>query len=133
LGSDAFIERTAAIISKKVSRTTSDEFYSLLAALRELGKNDGTASSELLTDEHFRIDNRDGFTGSYGELHLNFLLSYQLLHETIENIRRDDPGISFINLLIAAHKELVETKALQRDFVLGRIKIFLPNIFSDFA
>jgi hypothetical protein len=36
-------------------------------------------------------------------------------------------------LLPAAHKELVEKKALQRDFVLGRIKTFLPKIFADFA
>jgi hypothetical protein len=37
LGVEAFIRRTASIISNKVKLTTSDSFNSLLAALRELG------------------------------------------------------------------------------------------------
>jgi hypothetical protein len=105
----------------------------LLLALRELGKNGKTVQPELLTDGHFRIANEDGFCGNYGDLYLNFLLSYQLLRETIEAIKYGNPGISFTKLLLAVHGELVEQKALQRDFVLGRIKTFLPNIFADFT
>jgi hypothetical protein len=130
---EAFIERTTAIISQKVKLTTSSEFNALLTALRELGKNGKTVHPELLTDGHFRIANEDGFGGNYGDLYLNFLLSYQLLRETIVAIKYRNSSISFMELLPAAHKELVEQKALQREFVLGRIKTFLPNIFADFA
>jgi hypothetical protein len=133
LSTDVFIKKTAVIISAKVKLTTSDKFNSLLETLRELGKNGNITQSELLMDEHFRIDHADKFSGNYGDLYLNFLLSYQLLRETMAAIKRDKPGISFTELLRDTHKELVETKALQRDFVLGRIKTFLPRIFSDFA
>jgi hypothetical protein len=133
LRKEAFIERTQSIIQKKVRLTTSHEFNNLLSALRELGKNDKYAQPELLADEHFRISDEDDFNGNYGDLYLNFLLSYQLLRETIEAIKYNIPGILFTKLLIAVHQELVEKKALQRDFVLGRIKMFLPKIISDLA
>jgi hypothetical protein len=132
---ESFIERTRQIIEKKVMLTTSKEFNDLLSALRQLDKNGKITQPELLTDGHFRIAYEDGFTGNYGDLYLNFLLSYQLLHETIIalKIKSSNHDISFMDLLPAVHKELVEKKALQRDFVLGRIKTFLPNIFADFA
>jgi hypothetical protein len=133
LRQEAFIERMAAIISQKVILTTSSEFNILLTALRELGKNGKIVQPELLTDGHFRIANEDGFSGNYGDLYINFLLSYQLLRETIEAIKYGNSTTSFMGLLPTVHKELVEKKALDRDFVLGRIKTFLPNIFDDFA
>jgi hypothetical protein len=132
LKTNVFIKRIVDIISKKINLTKSDEFNSLLAALKKLGKSSKITPSELLVDGHFRIDGADGFVGNYGDLYLNFLLSYRLLSETIMNIMNDNHDISLTDLLLAVHKDLVETKALQRDFVLGRIKTFLPNIVSDF-
>jgi hypothetical protein len=129
----AFIERAKAIIIKKVQLTTSREFNALLLALRALGKNGINQQPELLTDEHFRIAKEDDFIGNYGDLYINFLLSYRLLRETIEAVKYSNPGILFTELLPAVHRELVEKKALQRDFVLGRIKTFVPKIFADFA
>jgi hypothetical protein len=131
---EVFIEKTRGIINQKVKLTTSSEFNSLLSSLRKLGKNGvSTQQTELLTDWHFRIAVDDGFRGNYGDLYLNFLLSYQLLKETIEAIKYKNPNIEFEELLPAVHKELVEKKALQRDFVFGRIRTFIPNIFLDFA
>jgi hypothetical protein len=127
-----FIERTKTIIARKVKLTTSDQFNALLDALKQIDTNNTALTSELLTDEHFRIGNDDEFTGNYGDLYLNFLLSYQLLQETMFALKINTPDISFIELLPKVHKELVEKKALQRNFVLGRIKLFLPNIFVDF-
>jgi hypothetical protein len=127
-----FIERTKTIIARKVKLTTSDQFDALLAALKQIDTNNTVLASELLTDEHFRIGNDDEFIGNYGDLYLNFLLSYQLLKETMFALKINTPDIAFIDLLLNVHKELVEKKALQRNFVLGRIKLFLPNIFADF-
>jgi hypothetical protein len=133
LQSEGFIECMRSIIVNKVTITTSSEFNSLLSALKNLDKGK-INPPELLTDEHFRIDYKDKFIGDYGDLYLNFLLSYQLLRETMMEIKKQhgNSGISLKDLLPEVHKELVEEKALERNFVLGRIRTFLPNIVTDY-
>jgi hypothetical protein len=131
LRTEPFIQRTERSMSKKVILTTSSEFNALLIALMKIGNNPKT---ELLTDEHFRIGIEDDFTGHYGDLYINFLLSYQLLYETIAaaQINNSAKANSFYDIIRIIHNDLVEKKALERDFVLGRIKTFLPRIFTDF-
>jgi hypothetical protein len=135
LRSDIFIQRMQLRISKKVKLTNSAEFNALLAALREIGTGGNGSKPELLADEHFRLGNEDEFSGHYGDLYLNFLLSYQLLYETTiaAKIQHGDTNISFLRLLPIVHRELVERKALEREFVLGRMRTFLPQLFAEFA
>lgn len=133
LQSAGFIGCMRSIMANKVAITTSSEFNSLLSSLKNLDKGK-INPPELLTDEHFRIDYKDKFIGDYGDLYLNFLLSYQLLRETMMEIKTQhgNAGISLKDLLPEVHKELVEKKALERNFVLGRIRTFLPNIVADY-
>jgi hypothetical protein len=132
---DVFIQRTQRTISEKVTLTTSMGFTSLLEALGMVGSNSNIPKPELLTDEHFRISNEDEFIGHYGDLYINFLLSYQLLHETImaAKIQHSNQNMQFVDLILIVHRELAEKKALDRNFVLGRIRTFLPNIVAEFT
>ena len=135
-GASKYIELMGSSITRKVAMTTSDEFTEMLTAIGKLGRN-GETSSEMLTDGHFRVlekNLKDGFLGNFAELYTNFLLSYQLISETMTFFKKQQRSKTDIStLLTLTFNELVNKKALDKAFVLGRMKLFLPSLFSDFA
>jgi len=135
-GDKKYIDLMENSIINKVAMTTSEQFNEMLSAIGKLGTKD-EAKHEIFTDGHFRLlekNLKDGFLGNYAELYTNLLLSYQLISETMTEIKRQHGNkIDISNLLTLTFNDLVEKKALDKEFVLGRIKMFLPMLFSDFA
>jgi len=135
-GEKKYIELMENSIINKVAMTTSEQFIEMLSAIGKLGTKDGDRH-EIFTDGHFRLlekNMRDGFLGNFAELYTNLLLSYQLISETMTDIKQQNGNkIDISNLLTLTFNDLVEKKALDKEFVLGRIKMFLPVLFSDFA
>jgi hypothetical protein len=137
LKSERYIEIMDKSMCAKMEMTTSAQFNEMLSAIGKLGTR-GTGKHEVFTDSHFRLIGEgwvDGFAGNYVELYINLLLSYQLIYETMRAIKLqyEETNIDISKLLRLTHKELVEKKALDREFVLGRIKMFLPKLFSEFV
>lgn len=139
LKQEKYIEFMTKSIIAKIQMTTSDEFNTMLLAIGKLGTKDGT-KHEIFSDGHFRLleeDYMDGFDGNFAELYIHLLLSYQLVFETMTaiKIKHDSTGtsIDISELLTLTFNELVDKKALDREFVLGRMKLFLPMLFASFA
>ena len=135
-GAAKYVELMERSIIKKVAMTTSDEFAEMISAIGKLGTT-GLSGSEMFSDEHFRLlpeNMRDGFLGNFAELYTNLLLSYQLISETMTFFKKQKKAkIHISNLLTSTFEELVNKKALDRAFVLGRMKLFLPLLYSEFA
>lgn len=127
-----FIQIMDQYIFTKVKMTTSDQFDSMLSAIGKLGSQ----THHLFSDGHFRLFG-DGFTGNYSELYINLLLSYQLIVETMTVIKREREKNGESPLAIPEHlsltiNELIEKKALDKDFVRGRMTQFLPLLYAKF-
>jgi hypothetical protein len=136
LKSERYIELMDKSIIAKMKMTTSDEFNEMLLAIGELGTKGGT-KHEMFTDDHFRLLGKnlmDGFDGNYTELYTELMLSYQLVSETMTafKLQNEATGINISNLLTLTINELIQKKALDMEFVLGRIKLFLPMLYSKF-
>ena len=135
-GEIKYIELMEKNIIQKVALTTSDQFNEMLSAIGKLGTKGGD-SHEIFTDGHFRLlekNLKDGFLGNFTELYTNLLLSYQLILETMKKIKEHQGSkIDISKLLTLTFNELVNIKALDDEFVLGRIKLFLPMLFSEFV
>jgi len=135
LKSGRYIELMEKSIIEKVKMTSSNEFIEMLSAIGKLGSKDGT-NHEVFTDGHFRLLKGlyDGFDGNFVELYINLLLSYQLVFETMTaiKIQHEATGINIIELLVLTISELIEKKALDKEFVLKRMSYFLPRIYADF-
>jgi hypothetical protein len=136
-GDKKYIELTGNLINDKVKLTTLDQFNEMVSAIGKLGTKDGSRH-EIFTDGHFRLLEeklKDGFLGNFAELYTNLLLSYQLISETMANIKQlcKNGRIELAELLTLTFRELVEKKALDKEFVLGRIKLYLPALFVEFA
>ena len=134
--SERYIEFMEKSIIEKVKMTYSNEFIEMLAAIGKLGSKDGT-EHDVFTDGHFRLLKGlydDGFDGNFVELYIYFLLSYQLIFETMTaiKIQHEATGISMTELLVLTFNELVENKALDNEFVIKRMGHFLPKIYADF-
>jgi hypothetical protein len=131
LTSGVFIQIMDQYTDKKVIMFTSAQFGSMLSAIGILGSK----ADWLFSDGHFRLFG-DGFAGNYSELNINLLLSYQLLVETITAIKREKEKTGDIihvpELLSLTLNELVEKKALDKDFVRGRMTQFLPMLYAEF-
>ena len=137
LGPELYIQLMDKSMISKVKMTTSDEFNEMLSAIGKLGTKGGS-KHEMFTDDHFRLLGEgwaDGFAGNYAELYTNLLLSYQLMSETMTAIKKqhEETGLDISKLLTLTFNELVDKKALDREFVFGRIKLFLPILFDQFA
>jgi hypothetical protein len=136
LKSERYIELMDKSIIAKMKMTTSEEFNEMLLAIGELGTKDG-AKHEMFTDDHFRLLGKnlmDGFEGNYAELYTELMLSYQLVSETITafKLQNEGTGANISRLLTFTINELIQSKALDREFVLGRIKLFLPMLYVEF-
>lgn len=136
-GDKKYIELMENSINNKVKLTTLDQFNEMVSAIGKLGTKDG-GRHEIFTDGHFRLlDNKlkDGFLGNFAELYTNLLLSYQLISETMANIKQQykDTRVELSTLLTLTFRDLVDKKALDKEFILGRIKLFLPALFIEFA
>jgi hypothetical protein len=135
---ERYIELMNKSMIAKVKMTSSDEFNEMLSAIGKLGIKGGT--KEVFSDGHYRLLEdgfMDGFAGNFTELYIYLLLSYQLVCETITAIKKRHGAnavkISLFELLTLTINELTDKKALDKDFVLGRMKLFLPMLFSDFV
>jgi len=136
LKSTRYIELMNRSIIAKMKMTTSNEFNEMLSAIGKLGTKEGS-KHEMFTDDHYRLlrDNySDGFDGNYAELYTELMLSYQLVSETITafKLQNENTGKNFSELLTLTINELIDKKALAVEFVLGRIKLFLPMIYAEF-
>ena len=132
LRSKMFFEIVNQSIGLKIKMTTSDEFNAMLSAIGKLGSKNESEHG-LFSDGHFRLVG-DGFIGNYSELYINLLLSYQLILETMTSFTLKHTGKKDISsLLTLTFNELVDKKALDRIFVLGRMKLFLPVLYDKFA
>ena len=136
-GETRYIELMESSIIKKLAMTTSNEFNEMVSAIGKLGTKDGS-THEMFTDGHFRLldkNYKDGFLGNYAELYTELMLSYQLVSETMTAIKNQhtNPQIGISELLTLTVRNLMDKKALDMEFVLGRIKLFLPLIFSEFT
>ena len=92
----------------------------------------------MFTDNHFRTNFED-FPDDYADLYLNFLFSYKVLREVIDTQRLE----TFKNLIISKEseqlakflnqilEEIIETKALEKEFVFQRFLILLPRLAQD--
>jgi len=114
-------------MNSKVKMTTSEEFDAILLVIRQPNAK-GVIS---LPDGHYRLV-VDGFGGNYSELFTNLLLSYQLVCEVMMSVKQQYPNLSFSEYLRRTINELIENKALDSQFVFGRIRSFVPRLFSDF-
>lgn len=136
LKSEKYIECMKESIKAKMERTSSDEFNEMVLAIGKLGTKDGT-KYETFTDDHFRLlwdNSMDGFDGNFAELYTELMLSYQLVSETMTALRiQRGPGANILELLTLAINELIQTKALDKEFVVGRIKLFLARLYADFS
>jgi len=131
LGLENYIKTMEENVNSKIKMTTSKEFDLMLDTIGKLGKKGGK-ENQPFSDGHFRLFG-DGFSGSYSDLNIKLLLSYQLIAETMIEIKSKHPGIDISELLTITVRELVNNKALNRDFVIGRIIHFLPRLYQDFA
>lgn len=124
-----YVEILNKSMSSKVKMTTDDEYDAILKLIRQPGAKGG----EPFTDGHYRLV-VDGFGGNYSELYINLLLSYQLVTEVMISLKKQHKktSINFSELLKLTIDELVDKKALDKEFVQGRIVLFLPRLFSDF-
>ena len=137
-GPNPLVERLKQILSEKLTVTTSDDFTALLQALGSISGNDDMRKLSMFNDKHFRTGFED-FPDDYADLYLNFLFSYKLLREVVDSARLE----TFKGLILAKEserlaqflndviKELVETKALEKDFVFQRFIYFLPRLSMD--
>jgi len=137
LNSDRYIEYMDKSIIAKMKMTSSSEFNEMLSAIGKLGTKGG-AKHEVFTDGHFRLleeGYKDGFDGNFAELYTYLMLSYQLIIETMTaiKIQHKATGIGISELLTHTFNELVNKKALDEVFVLGRMKLFLPMLYEQFA
>jgi len=137
LNSDRYIEYMDRSIIAKMKMTTSNDFIEMLSAIGKLGTKGGS-EHEVFTDGHYRLleeGYRDGFDGNFAELYTYLMLSYQLITETMTaiKIQHGATGIGISELVTHTFNELVEKKALDEVFVLGRIKLFLPMLYEKFA
>lgn len=136
---ERYIELMDKSMIAKVKMTSSEEFNEMLSAIGKLGIKGGT--KEVFSDGHYRLLEdgfMDGFMGNFTELYIYLLLSYQLVCETMTAIKKrheavNSTKISISELLTLTINELTDKKALDKDFVLGRIKLFLPMLFLDFV
>ncbi|GMO33397.1 MAG: hypothetical protein Ta2B_13960 [Termitinemataceae bacterium] len=126
---ESFIDKLTAKIAEKVKKTTAQEFENLLSALVKI--NIQGHQSELLTDDHFRIGD-EGFSDNYAELYLNFLLSYQLVEETLRAAKIRTNKSSLPELLQVVVDDLHEKKALEHSFILNRLVSYIPRLIVDF-
>jgi hypothetical protein len=136
LKSERYIELMDKSIIAKMKMTTSDDFIEMLQAIGKLGTKDGS-KHEVFTDDHFRLLGKnlmDGYDGNYAELYTELMLSYQLVSETMTalKLQHEEVGINISDLLTLAINELIQRKALDMEFVLGRIKLFLPMLYGEF-
>jgi hypothetical protein len=129
---ERFVDIMNQSINSKMKMTTSDEFNAMLLAIGKLGSKIEPEHG-LFSDGHFRLVG-DGFMGNYTELYINLLLSYQLILETMTSITLQHSKEKDIStLLTLTFNELVDKKALDEIFVLGRMKLFLPVLYDKFA
>ena len=139
LKSDQYIMLMDKSIIAKVVRTSSDEFNQMISAIKEFGIKNG-AKPEMFTDEHYRLFRRgyaqyaDGFEGNYAELFTELMLSYQLIAETMTAFKYHyaETGTNISNILTLTANELIQKKALDKDFVIGRMRLFLPRLFDEY-
>jgi len=136
LKSERYIELMDKSMVAKMNMTTSNEFNEMLSAIGKLGTKGGS-KHEVFTDDHFRLLGKglmDGFSGNYAELYADLLLSYQLMSETMAalKIQQNATRIDISRLLTLTFNELVNKKALDKEFVLGRMKLFLPMLYAEF-
>lgn len=134
-GPNPLIDRLKQILSEKLSVTTSEDFTALLQALGAISSDAEPPKISMFNDKHFRTTFED-FPDDYADLYLNFLFSYKLLREIIDEERLE----TFKQLIIAkdserlAHffndiiSEIVDVKALEREFVFQRLLSFLPRL-----
>ncbi|MEE0886771.1 MAG: hypothetical protein UIB61_07685 [Treponema sp.] len=137
-GPNPLIERLKSILNEKLTVTTSDDFTQLFKALGTIAENNDSQNISLFSDKHFRTGFED-FPDDYADLYLNFLFSYKLLKEIINFERME----TFKNLLLAKDSkrlvsflndifnEIVENKALDRNFVMQRFCYFLPRLSCE--
>ena len=126
-----YIESMQLSMTSKVKMTTSDEFNIMLSTIGQLSNKDKTGNQPF-ADGHFRLGG-DGSPINYSELYINLLLSYRLILETMTSIRLYDDKIDISRLITLSFNYLVEKKALDKEFVITRMKLFLPRIFEKFA
>lgn len=134
-GPNPLIERLKQILSEKLSVTTSEDFTALLKALGEISADAEPPKITMFNDKHFRTGFED-FPDDYADLYLNFLFSYKLLREIIDDQRLE----TFKHLILAKEAEqltkflneilteIVEVKALEKEFVYQRFLFFLQRL-----
>lgn len=137
-GPNPLIERLKQILSEKLTVTTSEDFTALLQALGSIATDSEPPKISMFNDKHFRTTFED-FPDDYADLYLNFLFSYKLLREIID----DEKIETFKQLIIAKESvrlaqflndiltELIEVKALEKEFVRQRFSYFLPRLSMD--
>ena len=126
-----YIESMRLSVTNMVKMTTSEEFVLMLSTIGQLGSKD-RKWNQPFSDGHFRLFG-DGTPVNYSELYINFLLSYQLIMETMTGIKLYEENIDISKLITLAFNYLADKKALDKEFVITRIKTFLPSIFDKFA
>jgi len=127
---EMYIDLLKKQVIDDINMITSNEFNEMISAIGELGTGNGSKYG-VFTDDHFRLlekDIMDGFSGNYAELCSLLLLSPQLISEAITAIRIRSPEIRLSQLLPLLLAELVEEKALDREFTRRGLMRFLPRI-----
>ena len=137
-GPNPLIERLKQILSEKLTVTTSEDFTALLKALGAISADTEPPKISMFNDKHFRTGFED-FPDDYADLYLNFLFSYKLLKEIIDPQRIEtfkqlifakdsEHLIQFLNDILS---EIVEVKALEKEFVYQRFLSFLPRLSTE--
>ena len=130
LDSSIFVEIMKHKVNMKLHMLSLPDFNSILEAI---GKPDNINQS--FSSGHFRLAG-DSFQGSYSELLINLMLSYDLAVETIKIIKNDyvraGKEISISELIPLAISRLVDRKALFENFVRTRMDAFAPMLYTDF-
>jgi hypothetical protein len=124
-----FCELAEQSMNSAIKMSSDDnEFNAILSAL-----DTDTRGVVIPSDGHFRMT-EDGFPGNYSELYASLLLSYQLICEFMEDIKQQKQakGVNFSELLRLTIDNLVEQKALDREFVKERIQLVLNRLYLDF-
>lgn len=124
-------------LSDKLTVTTSEDFTQLLAALGAIPNDDKYPDVSIFCDKHFRTEFED-FKGDYADLYLNFLFPYDLIIEML-----GERKLSKFKMLVKEKKsdlsdflkniidEIVEKKAIERNFVHKRFVYFLPILVRE--
>ena len=133
-GSPIF-EKLRKRLCEKLHKTSLNDLTTLMTAFNSL-ETSSDDSLRPFPDSHFRLGFED-FPGDYAELYINFLLSYSLIKEMMSEEKLKALRMSLDNqeellkFLISFIEDVSEKKAINKIFVIRRLKTLLPRLLQE--